>query len=237
MNSAMWIRTVFSKACLAAVLLAVAGCTYQETANPLARKLSWFSYLNGDDVRAACRTGGPERWRFAYNGIYTEQIRTYDLTERPDGVFRLRVNVANKANLSEFFVGKAEDLAAPWRGPVGEVLLGRDQRDLLARAADDSGLFDPAPKGLQLSSDDFYWIGVACRNGRVSFNAYRWPSDRFAKLNFPAILLAWDPTGVAVNPPRETTTLELHGETSPKVKFQFNLKVGDNGLVGVKPLF
>lgn len=238
MNTVMWIRTAYFKgAVLAAALAVVTGCAYQETTNPLMRKLSWFSYLNGDDVRQACRPGGPEHWRFVYNGIYPEQIRTYDLIERADGAFRLRVNVANTANLSEFFVKKVPDLVSPWRGQVMDVALGRDQRDLLARAATDSGFFAPPPKGLQLSSDAFYWTGVVCHNGKASFNAFKWPSARFDALTFPAILLAWDPTGLALNPPRQTTTQELHGEASPRHKFEFNLKVGADGLVGVKPLF
>lgn len=237
-NSEMSIRTVFSKAVLVAGAIGLlAGCTYTETANPLVRKLSWFSYLNGDDVRAGCRAGGPQHWRFAYNGIYKEQIRTYDLAEQPDGGFRLRVNVANKADLSEFVVGKPSDLMSPWRGPIETVLLGRDQRDLLAQAAERDGQFAPAPKGLQLHSDQFYWIGVVCRNGAVSFNAYRWPSARFNALSFPALLLAWDPTGRPINPPRELTATEKQNETSPNRKFDFNLEVGDNGLKGVKPLF
>lgn len=237
-NLAKWIRTVFSKAALvfgAGVLMA--ACAYHETDNPLVRKFSWFSYLNGDDIRAQCRAGGPEHWRFVYNGIYKEQIRAYDLTELPDHTYRLRVNVANKADLSSFLVGKAMDLADPWRGPIETVSLGRDQHDLLATAAEDSGQFQPAPKGLQLKSDQFYWTGVVCRNGQVSFNAYLWPSARFDALTFPKILLAWDTTGLALNPPREATNQELYGEASPRRTGAFNLKVGDNGLIGVKPLF
>jgi hypothetical protein len=238
MNSAKWIRTACSRAVVAvAVAAALAACTYRETDNPVVRKFSWFSYLNGDDVRAACRVGGPEHWRFAYNGIYIEQIRTYDLTEQPDGTFRLRVNVAETPNLAKLSVKRPKDLLTPWQGPVGTVILGRDQRDLLARAAEDDGVFAPAPKGLQLHSDDFYWTGVVCRNGEVSFNAYRWPSERFKGLSLPGVLFAWDPTGIPVNPPRQTSTRELYGEENPDGAVQFNLAVGDNGLAGVKPLF
>ena len=238
MNSATWIQMAcFRALALVAVALFAVACTYTETDNPLVRKLSWFSYLNGDDVRAACRVGGPEHWRFVYNGIYTEQFRTYDLAEQKDGTFRLRVNVVNKPDLSELTVRKLGDLVDPWRGKIDTVLLGRDQRDLLARASGKDGVFDGAPKGLQLSSDSFYWTGVVCRNGQVSFSAHQWPSPSFKALSFPAILLAWDPTGRPLNPPRETSDLELHGAVSPDHKFEFNIGIGDNGLVGVKPWF
>ena len=238
MNSARSIRTACFRAvaCLL-VVLGVAGCTYAETDNPIVRKFSWFSYLNGDDVRAACRVGGPEHWRFAYNGIYIEQVRTYDLAEQADGTFRLRVNVTGKPNLSELKVTKPADLLAPWRGVIETVRLGRDQRDLLARAADADGVFAAVSEGLELHSNDFYWTGVVCRNGEVSFTARRWPSTAFEALTFPSLLLAWDPTGIALNPPRTTSNKELYGEENPDGAVRFNLKVGANGLAGVKPLF
>lgn len=221
----------------ALLVMIVAGCTYTETDNPFVRKFSWFSYLNGDDVRAGCRVGGPQQWRFVYNAIYIEHFRTYDLMERADGTYRLRVNVVNKADLSELFVDKASDLLAPWRGKIETVLLGREQTALLARAALADGVFAAAPKGLELSSDEFYWTAVVCREGRVSFHAWRWPSPAFVNLTFPAILKAWDPTGLPFNPPRETSEQGIHGTVDPEEKLEFTIKIGENGLVGATPWF
>lgn len=238
MNTEMWTRTVFFRGFFAAAIIVVLqGCTYVETSNPLVRKLSWFSYLNGDDIRSACHVGGPEHWRFVYNGIYKEQIRTYDLKERPDGTFLLRANVANTPNLTTLSVKQLSDWVAPWRGKIRTVALGRDQRDLLAQASEASGQFRPPTKGLQLSSDHFYWLGVVCRAGQVSFNAYRWPSAEFQAATFPRLLLAWDPTGEPLNPPRETSPYAGHDAKNPQHQFQFNLEVGTEGLLGVKPLF
>jgi len=68
------------------VMLVVAACA---TTGPddgvLGRKLAWFSYLNGEDIRAACAAGAPDRFRFVYNADYTEHVRAYDVTADPRG--------------------------------------------------------------------------------------------------------------------------------------------------------
>ncbi len=44
-----------------------------------------------------------------------------------------------------------------------------------------------------LASEDFHWVVGACAEGGFSFNAYRWPSERFDDARFAGLLLAWDP--------------------------------------------
>ena len=68
-------------------LLGAAACTTYEgpPSNPVERSLTWFSYLAGDDIRAACRQGGSDHYRFVYNAIYEVQIRGYELTPTPGG--------------------------------------------------------------------------------------------------------------------------------------------------------
>ena len=42
----------------------LAGCTYRgEIDQPATLKATWFSYLNGDDIRSACADGTPVRYR------------------------------------------------------------------------------------------------------------------------------------------------------------------------------
>ncbi len=61
-------RRLFLCAALAAPLLVLSACTYRgESDNPVVRRFTWFSYLNGDDIRAACRADTRERYRFVYN--------------------------------------------------------------------------------------------------------------------------------------------------------------------------
>ncbi len=48
--------------------------------NPAVRKVAWFSYLDGNDIREAARPGAPDRFRLVYNGQYEKQIRSYEIT-------------------------------------------------------------------------------------------------------------------------------------------------------------
>jgi hypothetical protein len=221
-------------------VLALAACTFTGGDNPVQRKFSWFDYVDGGDIRRSCGPGAPERYRFVYNGIYIEQVRTYDLVAEGDGAF-MRVRVLGPASVSQWTATAAGDLLAPWRGTTKTARLSPRKAEQLRRAMAGDGVFDGAPKGLELSSDGFYWTVAACHDGGFHFNAYRWPSDRYEAAAFPVLLAAWDPTDIPVNPPRKVTSEEIHRYRGPtdvdEPRLQFTLRVGDNGLWGVKPLF
>ena len=60
------------KCFIAFLLLLPAGCTTRGAEHdPIARTLTWYSYLNGDDLRAACTAGATDRYRLVYNAIWT----------------------------------------------------------------------------------------------------------------------------------------------------------------------
>src|SRR5690242_20707907 len=59
----------------AAALGLLAGCAYHgdhrgTVDNPGVRKVAWFSYLDGGDIRDTCAPGSPDRFRLVYNGQY-----------------------------------------------------------------------------------------------------------------------------------------------------------------------
>ena len=60
---------------------------------PIVRSLNWFSYVAGDDIRAACRPGGRNRIRLVYNALWEEQVRTYEIFLQPDGTAGLHIGV------------------------------------------------------------------------------------------------------------------------------------------------
>ena len=63
------------------ITILLAGCTYRgDIDNPAVRKVSWFSYLDGTDIRTACAEGAPDSYRLVYNGRYEEQLRSYEIT-------------------------------------------------------------------------------------------------------------------------------------------------------------
>lgn len=227
------------------IATAAVGCAYRGRDDALSQRFTWFSYLNGDDIRAACVPGAIDRFRFVYNGVYIQQARSYDITPQASGDgYLLRARVLGPSDLSNVNIDPATlledplELLAPFAGRKSSLTLGGRDIDVLVGSLTQSGFFQPAPSGLYLRSEDFFWVGVACVGGRIVFNAWRWPSRRFEALTFPQLLLTWDQTGVPINPARNLAPFDIYGQTNPDGKFpQFTLTVGENGFRGVGTLF
>ena len=198
-----------------AVACTSAGQGYQD--NPVARKLSWFSYIKGDDVRARCEPGMPDRFRFVYNGIYVEQVRTYDIEPSPlPNYMRMTVRVTEKANLAEIALDPSKpDFMAPWRPKTAVIDLPAAEVERLKRALLSDGFFNRAPPARSISSIEFYWAVSACLDGQFKLNAYVWPSRPFDEAAFPKLLFGWDMTDVAINRPRKADTLDVYGTVEP----------------------
>lgn len=215
-------------------IVGLGGCAYQGGfGNPLERKLSWYSYIGGDDIRDTCMAGQGDAIRLVYNAIHTEQIRTYDIAVTAhDETFPMDARVLGPASLGSFETNGAFDPIAPWRGDTATTRLRAEDLERLWDALAASGTFDPAPEGLYLPSEKFFWLTAVCRDGRFFYNAFRWPSDAFDGLQFDNMVFAWDMTGVAVNPPRQATNFDIYGDASPtrKTGAYYHVTVGKNGL-------
>ena len=218
--------------------LLLAGCSYQgDIDNPATFKATWYSYLNGDDIRAACTEGSGSRYRLVYNADYNEQIRSYEVTDDGGGrVLVVRVQGPGGLRLSRF---RFDDPLAWARWTKSEKVLSADQARDLDAALERSGAFGPAPAGLQLFSKETYWISSLCRDGVFAFNAWRFPSDRFEDLSFDELLFALDETGVAVRAPVAVPATAAAKANVPRQRQGadetgsfFAIKVGENGLVG-----
>lgn len=229
----------FLPAIMGLVLAAVlAGCAYRGGIDePALRRASWFSYLDGGDLRESCGPGAVDRYRLVYNGRYTEQLRSYEVTADGTGGGLLVARALNQANLMEL---RLDDLQAPWRWKRSETRLTPAEMDALVGAFAASGLFGPPPDGLRLRSWEFYWVASACRDGRFHFSAWTHPGDRWDALAFPDLLYAEDETGVAVNPPREISAGERFGTRGGKgqrgSELRFTLQVDEDGLGGIAAL-
>jgi hypothetical protein len=185
--------------------LALGACAdTSKVDNPVLGRFSYFQYLGGEDIKAACNApDAPARYRFIYNAIYDEQVRSYDLTRSPDGA-TLNVRVSNsEVRLFEF------PLAWPIR-PEGikrrtEATLSRDAYLALIRQVEADGFGTKPADGLRLKSYDFYWAVSACAGGKFHFNAWVNETPEFAKLGFPALLFAQDKTDIAPAKPFANT--------------------------------
>src|SRR5476651_878925 len=94
---------------------------------PVVRSVSWFGYVGGDDIRAACQPGTRSHIRLIYNALWEEQVRIYDLFLQRDGTAGLDVGVlADQGNVANLLIGGGGDITNPWRMKKSQRLLSRD---------------------------------------------------------------------------------------------------------------
>lgn len=220
-------------ALIGAVLL-LAGCAYRgDIDNPVVRKVAWFSYLDGADIRTGCAGGAPDSYRLVYNGRYEEQLRSYEVTADGTGGAYLVARAKGRANA---FDVSLDDVLAPWRWKRSEMRLSPDEFQRFVALLGDSGQFAGAPVGLRLFSGDFYWVGGACRGGAFHYGAWLFSNGGFDRVRFAEFLFARDQTGLAVNPPRRIPAGEYlapQGRREDQSQIRFWLQVRENGLGGV----
>ncbi len=218
---------------MAAILAGCAAVGPDNQDNPVARKLTWFSYIKGEDIGARCVPGAPDAYRFVYNAVYVEQVRTYDIEASPvPGHVRMTARVTNKADLTTVLIDPAQpDVMSPWRANKAQTDLPIGEVTRLKRAVLGDGLASkPAPRR-SVSSIEFYWAVSACIDGKFHLNAWIWPDGEFEQAAFPKLLFAWDMTGIAVNAPRKTDEFTVYGssmESDHKFANYFKLRFDES---------
>lgn len=226
--------------CVAVSALAggLAACASQgPTDNPVARNLTWDRYVGGDDIARSCTAGGPDRYRLVYNARQDDQQKTYDLSALPGGELMLEARVIGKGNLNDPKTPLSiTDPIGPWRGPQALYRLNPAEAGRFKAALTATGFEAPAPSGLFLRGDTFYWTASACRDGVFHFHAWAWPDEPFKQMAVPLIeaMAAFDKTGVeAIRPyevplPPYSIYLDRQGRQPGGVPHQY--QVGANGL-------
>jgi hypothetical protein len=221
----------------------VGGCAYHGPArtdidNPAVRKVAWFSYLDGHDIRNGCVAGAPDRFRLVYNGQYEKQIRSYEITQaspNPGGAY-FTARAMGATNLAEV---RLDDLLAPWRWQKSETQLSPAEfdhfRDLLVQ----SGWGNGAPQGKMLHSRDFYWVASGCRNGQFHFDAWVDAQGDFREIKFQDFLLARDQTGLAFRKPVQVLPRDRTEQGQPRDRAGtiFVLTVSGEGIGGLLNAF
>ncbi len=213
-----------------ALILAACADTSQVN-NPVVGRASYFQYLAGQDIKAACTAGAPARYRFVYNAVFDEQVRSYDLEQTADGA-KLAVAVGNsEIRVFEF------PLAWPIR-PEGvkrnaEAPLSRADYLALIRQVEADGFGAPAQEGLRLQSYDFYWAVSACAGGKFHFNAWVNQTPGFAALRFPQMLFDKDTTTIPPAKPFANTYAAYidrrRGDLGPDRNFEMVVRNGELG--------
>ncbi|MZR31118.1 hypothetical protein [Sneathiella litorea] len=224
-----FIAPIIRVVCLAAI---VAACTADGgTNNPVFRPFQWFSYVNGDDIRANCAPGRNARYRMIYNAIYDEQVRTYDITQITTSDSATQTTRAFRGGISVNWL-----LGAVSSGPAAthdsKVVISIKDLVAVEQALIKSGFEKPAIKGQILHSDEFYWVAMVCRDG--NFKYYAWTDDNadIAKLPFREVLSKGDKTGVSFQEPYVPVVFGRSSRyyNGGRDSTYFTLQVGDNGL-------
>lgn len=221
-----------------AVLLSatIAACSYREPAgNVVSQQLSWFSYLNGDDIRAQCGDTVSDRYRLVYNADRTRHSRAYDIWDVREGA--VMEQMVDRGIV--FQSGRPAD-AALFGVPVrARAVLSPDEFAEFEASLQASAAFDPAPVGLRLNSRSHYWIVSGCRDGRYFLTGYRYPSERFDRIQFIAFLESRDRTGVTF-PILPSPTRARFVERCPRGRGTtldnprcYWVEIGEDGLVGL----
>jgi hypothetical protein len=213
-------------ALLLLLALSLAGCRYQGDGidSPFERKVQWFSFIAGDDIRDGCRPAASDRYRLVYNGFWREQVRIYELGRQGPNILTARV--IERGALTLWSSG---DPLAPWRGKTADTLLDPAGRQRLIASL--AVVSEPPPVGLRLPSDGFYWTAAACVDGHFHSTAWLFPTAAFAALRFPQELLALDHTGVAYNAPDPIAYAGNYDQSHLAAERWF-LTVGKDGLSG-----
>lgn len=207
---------------------ALASCTYagSDIGSPLERKVYWFSFVAGDDIRQTCAPGTPDRTRLVYNAVYDEQLRIYEVDALRRVLVSRAVAQGNAARLT------LDDPLAPWRAVEARTQLDEAGYDRLAASFAEGGMFAPPPVGLELPSRSYHWTAAFCKDGRYGFTAWKYPSASFAAMGFDRALFALDTTGVPVNEAKEVGYDPLWEVKARRLEVPvFTLKVGAHGLV------
>ena len=196
--------------------LFLTACNYTgRPDNAVERRYTWFSYLAGDDLRESCRSHAPPRYRFVYNAIYSEQVRTYEINSlSDDGGDMIDAEVLS-AELSPSFLSNFPNWLRSGAHAVAQ--LNAVEVSLLQNALEESGFYDKTPIGKVLDSNSFYWAVSACEGNRFHFNAWSHPSPEYANIRFAEILQRFDGTKIALPEPRALSPEEREYRPRPAV--------------------
>lgn len=212
-----------------ALLVLAPGCAYEpgDLDNPVERRLSWFSFLDAADIRAACGPGAPDRYRIVQNANWERQVRIYELgvAGRPR---LLRERVLGPANLARVDL---RDPLEPWRGEEAHALLPQGEHARLIASLEASGAFRAPPVGLRLPSERHYWIVAACRDGVFHYNAWLHPSPRYEAITFDAVLARLSPTGIPFVPEPAAPPVRFYDRDDAVPRF--TIEIGARGLAGL----
>jgi len=170
-------------AAVAASLLS--GCAGLGPAGTAAdgRKLTWFSYVNGEDLKDQCTRDVPDRYRMIYNAPSRAQLRTYEVRgeadNRGNGTHGGALVEARAIPAADLVRRDPEDALQPEESEITRVRLSADQFERLTLRLAATGIFDGIPTGPSFGSNGIFWLVSGCHDGAYFVTAFSNPAERF----------------------------------------------------------
>lgn len=238
------IRSVRAALTVGLALVILAGCTASgEIDNPAQRRATWFSFISGEDIAAACEAHGRERYRLTYYADRRVQVRVYDIEPTATPAAQLRVRVLQTAANTWFPWPIFEDPSRPFRPYDSVSPLSAAQLEAIRTDLQENGFATrPPPIDRKLASRSYFWLAAGCRDGRFSFQAWEYPDPEFLGLAFPETLFQADASGIPVEPPPEDGQRRVYdanlgsprGDGPGDRGLLYNLRVDPRGITPVR---
>jgi hypothetical protein len=168
-----------------ACALILSGCASLGPAGEAdARKLTWFSYVNGEDLRAQCSSAEPDRYRLIYNSKANAQLRTYEVraVENGDEHEGGAVVEARVIPAEALWRRDPEDTLTTGQAASMRLYLSPDQFERLTSKLAESGAFEGSSMELHTRSAGVFWLASGCHEGAYFLTAFSNPSDRFENI-------------------------------------------------------
>jgi hypothetical protein len=169
----------------AAVALLLPGCaSFGPAEEADARKLTWFSYVNGEDLRAQCSKEGPDRYRLIYNSKSNAQLRTYEVRAEGDAAEGAGGAVVEARIIpAEALLGRNPEEAMASEGMADmRLYLSPDQFEQLTMKLAESGVFSGPTMEFRTQTGGVFWLASGCHDGTYFLTAFSNPSDRFENI-------------------------------------------------------
>jgi hypothetical protein len=167
-----------------AAALFLSGCaTFGAIDDADAGKLTWFSYVNGEDLRAQCSREAPDRYRLIYNSKSSAQLRSYEVQGAGDGrdgggaVVEARIIPAEA-----LWQRNPEDALEAGEVASTRLYLSPDQFERLTLTLAESGVFDGPSLSFRMQAGGVFWLASGCHDGTYFLTAFSNPSDRFENI-------------------------------------------------------
>lgn len=213
---------------LAAGVLLSACTATGDVSDPAVRRLTWFSFLSGDDLHAACAPGTTSL-RLVHNAVWDEDVRVIEATGPTGGAMTVSEQLYLGIDWTHATIAGEAGLL-PWRGERFAAQWTAEQAKAVTAALAADGAFTPLSAPLRLTGQGFFWTGAGCVDGKPWFHAWAAPGAAYDALTFPAAVAPLLTSGRAFAAPRPAE--ETYPEQNRKQSRAFFFTVAADGVSG-----